>query len=75
MKLTECVKQYEQCMKDPGERVSCDGCPLLNNIKLNIGDKTDGSGGIIWTISGCGLMSMFEAWLKNKKFTGAFIKG
>lgn len=68
MKLSEAVKQYEECMGKDNER-GClvKDCPLNSRMRLTIGDSYDVTGGFIWTIGGCTVMSLFEDWLKNKK--------
>ncbi|MCK9435725.1 MAG: hypothetical protein M0Q12_00790 [Synergistaceae bacterium] len=67
MKLSEAVKQYEECMRNRTDTVDCGTCPLFGMMRLDIGDPHDETGGITWTIQGCSIMGIFEKWLKNKK--------
>ena len=66
MKLSEAVKQYEECMNPPGPCLVKD-CPLHKDMVLKIGDPSDEFGQMTWKIGGCSLMGRFEDFLKNKK--------
>lgn len=66
MKLSEAIKQYEECMKDPGPcRVK--NCPLHKEVILKMGGPSDDYGSITWKLGGCSLMGVFEDFLKNKR--------
>jgi len=66
MKLSDAVKQYEECMsQDAGCLVQ--NCPLHLTVSIASGEPYDETGQHIWKISGCSVMGAFERWLKYRK--------
>jgi hypothetical protein len=66
--LPDLAKKFKKCMemKEGIALHNCDGCPLMGQVKLEIGAEGDEHGHIIWKIQACSLMAILDQFIEGK---------
>jgi len=66
MALVTLIKRFEKCMNNIN-KTDCNDCPLLNTVRLEIGNSSDEHGHISWDIQGCSLVLILSDNFKENR--------
>lgn len=66
MELTKLFKRFDKCMHSGNLNAACSDCPLMKRLKIEVGAAEDETGGFIWKIQACSVMSLLSESLEEK---------
>lgn len=66
MAVAKLAEKFDGCMHNSAHVMDdCVGCPLMKNLKLEVGAEGDEHGSIVWSIQACSLMAILDDQLKK----------